>query len=43
MNEGNMRIFSKDIDGYYVVDDYYEDIDVVYDTPIVVDFEYIKV
>ena len=42
MSEGNMRIFSKDIDGYYVIDDYFKDICVIYDTPIVVDFEYIK-
>lgn len=40
-SEGNIRIFFKEVEDYYIVGDYFEDIDVVYDIPIVVDFEYV--
>ena len=41
-SEGSHRIFSKEINGCYVVDDYFQDIEVIYNNPIVINFQYMN-
>ena len=41
-SEGRYRVFSKEISGCYIIGDYFQDIDVVYNNPIIIDFEYVS-